>query len=433
MSRNAARIMTHQSLISILAASLRTRSVRPDDSAYYSIMMLDLDRFHEMNLALGRTAGDQLIEETALRLHRIMQSDGNLYRVGDDDFVMVALSKDGSSSEQLLLIQAIHEAFSLPFHIGQVECYMNVSVGVSLVHGRSEELEQAIQEASLALRTAKRLGKNRVCHYDDGLEEVSSERIAMETDLRKAIGSGQLVLHYQPRLELATGKVRCLEALVRWNHPTQGLIPPSEFIPLAEDAGLIAELGNWVLREACEQKKQWLAVGHINSQIAVNISPLQFQDADFADRVIATIEQSGLSPGFIELEITESSIMYDMQKTIEVLDKLCSKGLSISIDDFGIGYSSLSYLKHFPIQCLKIDRSFVKNISVDSSDLAITHAIINLGHSLNLQVVAEGVEEATQLEILKATTCTTIQGYLLSPPRSPLDIEQMFQEQILVS
>ncbi|MGO4275087.1 putative bifunctional diguanylate cyclase/phosphodiesterase, partial [Paenibacillus sp. TAF58] len=253
-----------------------------------------------------------------------------------------------------------------------------------------------------------------------------SNQIQMETELRNAILENQLILYYQPRLELSTGNIICLEALVRWNHPKLGLVAPNEFIPLAEESGLILQLGEWVLREACLQKARWLEAGILNYQIAVNISPCQFQDESFSDKAIQIIEQTGIDPSFLEFEITESSIMQNMDKTVAVLDKLCTKGISISIDDFGIGYSSLNYLKQFPIHCLKIDRSFVKNIHSNKDDWAITNAIIHLGHALEVQVVAEGVEEWSQLEILKETTCTTIQGYLLSPPVSAVEIEQTF-------
>ncbi len=433
MTRNDNRVTNYQEMVSILTSRLAEWLERSGQAWHYAIVMLDLDRFNELNLAMGRATGDLILEQAARRLYRLqtMSSDCVIRRTGDDDFVLLV----GTSGDKELhgLLAYIQELFVPAFRLEGLECIVNISMGICMLEQSEIDVERALLKAGLALREAKRRGKNRLCIYEPSVPSVSVENIIMESELRKAIFDNELILHYQPRLELATGRVRCLEALVRWNHPTRGLIPPSEFIPLAEETGLINELGNWVLRQACEQRKLWGSGSSINAQIAVNISPIQFQDHEFADRVIAIIEEAGLLPDFLELEITESSIMHDIDITIKVLEKLSDRGLSFSIDDFGIGYSSLSYLKHFPIQCLKIDRSFVKNISSDHNDRAITNAIINLGHSLNLQVVAEGVEEIQQLEILKATKCTTIQGFLLSPPKSPVDIEQMFNEQTLVS
>jgi diguanylate cyclase (GGDEF)-like protein len=433
MIRNDTRVTNHQEVVSILTSRLAELSKRSGQVWHYAIVMLDLDRFNELNLALGRATGDLILDQAARRLCRLqaLSPDSVIRRTGDDDFVLLV----GTSGDKELqgMLAYVQELFVPAFRLDHVECFVNISMGICLLEQAESDVEHALLKAGLALREAKRRGKNRLCIYDSSVPTVSIESIIMESELRKAIFNNELILHYQPRLELATGKVKCLEALVRWNHPTRGLIPPSDFIPLAEETGLINDLGNWVLRQACEQRKLWGSGGSINVQIAVNISPIQFRDQQFADRVIAIIEEAGLLPDFLELEITESSIMHDIDITIKVLEKLSDRGLSFSIDDFGIGYSSLSYLKHFPIQCLKIDRSFVKNISSDHNDRAITSAIIDLGHSLNLQVVAEGVEEIQQLEILKATKCTTIQGFLLSPPKSPVDIEQMFDEQTLVS
>jgi len=308
----------------------------------------------------------------------------------------------------------------------------SVSIGAALRRPGADDAERLIREATIALRHAKRRGANRWQIYDPGLPDVKAERLELEYELRQAIRTGQLELYYQPRLELASEKVICLEALVRWNHPTRGLIMPREFIPIAEESGLILELGDWVLRRACEQKRVWSESGILPVKISVNISPIQFRDPGFVGRVLRILRETGTHPSSLELEITESSVMEDVDRALEMMAELNVNSCSISIDDFGIGHSSLHRLKLLPVKCLKIDRSFVRNITSDSSDLAITRAIINLGHILNLQVVAEGVEDTVQLELLKKASCTTIQGYLLSPPVKAVDLEQLVREEKLV-
>ncbi|MCD1259913.1 bifunctional diguanylate cyclase/phosphodiesterase [Paenibacillus athensensis] len=402
----------------LTSAMLQLHKENP--TLHSTLLLLDLDRFRNINLFMGYSFGDQLLGLVAGRLTRGF-TDRVVVQTGDDEFLMLLFA--ANPLELAERVDQVKNVFAEPFAIAGQECFVNASIGVCDVFLQHDNIGQALRQADLALLSAKHMGKNKTIRYDASQEGPSFNRIHMETELRKAIFSDQLILYYQPRLELSSGNIICLEALVRWKHPIHGIIPPNDFIPLAEESGLILPLGEWVLRRACRQKKEWLDAGIIDYQIAVNISPSQFQQHDFADQIINIIEEAGVAPDCIELEITESSIMHNMENTIAILDKLCKKGVSISIDDFGIGYSSLNYLKHFPIHCLKIDRSFVKNIHSDQSDLAITHAIINLGHSLNLQVVAEGVEMQSQLEILKETKCHTIQGYLLSPPVSAPELE----------
>lgn len=393
-------------------------------STICSLLIFDVDRFHQVNYSLGYTCGDLLLVEIGNRLSQLCDIDF-IVRSGDDEYTILLY---GNTQEQLqAALQRVQHVFVPPFTYQDQECFLTASFGLSTLPITPQTISQAFSQAEQALRIAKRTGKNKLITYESSptLQRFTTQ-IHMETDLRRAISENQLLLYYQPRLELSTGNIICLEALVRWEHPVHGMIAPSDFIPLAEESGLILPLGEWVLREACLQKARWLAENKLDYQVAVNISPCQFQDETFADKAIHIIEQTGIDPSYLEFEITESSIMQNMDKTIAVLDKLCAKGISISIDDFGIGYSSLNYLKEFPIHCLKIDRSFVKNIQSNSNDWAITNAIIHLGHALNIQVVAEGVEEVGQLDILKETTCTTIQGYLLSPPISAYDIEQTF-------
>ncbi|MCY9668854.1 bifunctional diguanylate cyclase/phosphodiesterase [Paenibacillus alginolyticus] len=418
------RIHQRQQLQALLKQAIGSQHHAKDTALLRTLLILDIDRFRQVNFSLGYKSGDLLLEEVGNRL-RAIHGCGLVIQSGDDEFVLLI---HASTQDQLSqAIQSIQHVFATSFIVMGQECFITVSIGMSAVDITLTTIEQALHQADQALLAAKRTGKNKLVTYHSSHAQPFSNQIQMETELRKAILENQLILYYQPRLELSTGNIICLEALVRWNHPEIGLIAPNEFIPLAEESGLILQLGEWVLREACLQKARWLEADILNYQIAVNISPCQFQDESFSDKAIQIIEQTGIDPAFLEFEITESSIMQNMDTTVAVLDKLCNKGISISIDDFGIGYSSLNYLKHFPIHCLKIDRSFVKNIHSNKDDWAITNAIIHLGHALEVQVVAEGVEEWSQLEILKETTCTTIQGYLLSPPVSAIEIEQTFQ------
>ncbi|MDQ0878484.1 diguanylate cyclase (GGDEF)-like protein [Paenibacillus sp. V4I3] len=417
------RINQRQQIQALLKQAIRSQHYDKRTAPLYTLLILDIDRFRQVNFSLGYKSGDLLLEEVVKRLRTVHGCD-LVVQSGDDEFVLLIHATTHDQLSQI--IQSIQYVFVTSFIVMDQECFITASMGMSAVDISFATIEQALHQADQALLAAKRTGKNKLVTYNSSHAQRFSNQIQMETELRKAILENQLILYYQPRLELSTGNIICLEALVRWNHPNHGLIAPNEFIPLAEESGLILQLGEWVLREACLQKARWLEAGILNYQIAVNISPCQFQDESFSDKAIQIIEQTGIDPAFLEFEITESSIMQNMDMTVAVLDKLCNKGISISIDDFGIGYSSLNYLKQFPIHCLKIDRSFVKNIHSNKDDWAITNAIIHLGHALEVQVVAEGVEEWSQLEILKETTCTTIQGYLLSPPVSAIEIEQTF-------
>ncbi|OCT16729.1 hypothetical protein A8709_08690 [Paenibacillus pectinilyticus] len=405
------------------------KSFHASSSPLRPLLVFDVDRFRQVNFSLGYACGDFLLQEIGRRLQLLEDLDF-VARSGDNEYTL--LLRAHTQDELGATLHRVQQVFAVPFSWQGQECFLSASFGLSALSLTTETISQALSQAEQALLVAKQTGKNKLITYQPTptpTRHLFASQIQMETDLRKAIMENQLLLYYQPRLELSTGQIICLEALVRWNHPTYGMIAPADFIPLAEESGLILPLGEWVLREACLQKARWLAENKLDYQVAVNISPCQFQDEAFADKAIHIIEQTGINPAYLEFEITESSIMQNMEKTIAVLDKLCAKGISISIDDFGIGYSSLNYLKEFPIHCLKIDRSFVKNIQSNSNDWAITNAIIHLGHALNIQVVAEGVEEVGQLDILKETTCTTIQGYLLSPPISAAEIELTFHRE----
>lgn len=393
------------------------------------VMVIDIDRFQDINLACGRTAGDRLLAGVAERIAAVAGPDG-WCRTGDDEFMVVCRRCRGDLAARL---EAIRLALGEPYELGGSTICAAVSIGASLRRsGEACDADRLIHEASVALKHAKRMGGNRWHIYEPGMPCARKEQLELVYELRQAIRLNQLELYYQPRLDLATGKVICLEVLVRWNHPTRGLVMPREFIPVAEESGLILELGEWVLRRACEQKRAWSELGILPVRISVNVSPLQFRDAGFADRVLGILRETGMQPGLLELEITETSVMEDVDRALEMITALNMNGCTISIDDFGIGHSSLQRLKLFPVKCLKIDRSFVRNMAKDQHDLAITNAIIHLGRSLNLQVVAEGVEDVGQLELLRKACCTTIQGFLLSPPLKAGEIERLVREEKLV-
>jgi diguanylate cyclase (GGDEF)-like protein len=393
------------------------------------VIVIDIDRFQDINLAYGREAGDRLLDGMAGRIASIAGRDG-WHRTGDDEFMVFYRRRHGDLIE---LVESLRLSLGEPFELDGSPVCASVSIGAALRRpGEACDVDRLIHDASVALRQAKKTGRNRWRLYEPGMPYARKERLELEYELRQAIRRNQLELYYQPRLELATERVICLEALVRWNHPTRGLIMPQEFIPIAEESGLILELDEWVLRRACEQKRVWSEHGILPVRVSVNVSPLQFRDAGFADRVLEILRETGTDPRALELEITETSVMEDADRALEMITALSGCGCTISIDDFGIGHSSLNRLKLLPVKCLKIDRTFVRNMTIDKHDLAITNAIINLGLSLDLQVVAEGVEDVVQLELLKQASCTTIQGFLLSPPVRAVELERLVREEKLV-
>jgi EAL domain-containing protein (putative c-di-GMP-specific phosphodiesterase class I)/GGDEF domain-containing protein len=403
----------------------KERSASVEGDTHYAIIVVEFDRFREWSLAFGYTFQDELMAEIGGRLAERLHG-GEYAFIGEGEVALLTvLARPEELGET---VEQVRRWLIQPYFAAGGECYLNIHIGASILEPGSDEIESVMQEAAIAVLNARRQGKNVAILFDEKTIPVSPERFRLEAELNKAIRLEQLTVYYQPRLELATGKISGLEALVRWQHPERGIIPPVEFIPVAEECGLIMDIGNWVLRQACLQKKGWMEAGITDALISVNISPVQFQDPGFADQVIGIIQATGVEPQGIELEITESAVMRNVGQTTAALEKLCRFGVTFSIDDFGTGYSSLNYIKHFPIKCLKIDRSFVKNIITDRSDFAITQAIINLGHTLNLQIVAEGVEDQNQLDLLRETKCTTIQGYLLSPPVAAYEVERILGE-----
>ncbi|MBI2214345.1 MAG: EAL domain-containing protein [Acidobacteria bacterium] len=379
-----------------------------------AVLFLDLDRFKNVNDSLGHSAGDEMIREAALRLNRCMRHEDTVARFGGDEFILL-LRIVGRVEDAGRVAQKVLETVAQPYTIGGREIITTASVGIALYPVDGIDAETLVRNADSAMYRAKEAGRDVCRFYAPAMNANALEELELESDLRRALDRKQLALHYQPLIDVVKGKIYGLEALLRWEHPKLGLLTPDRFIPLAESTGLIVPIGNWVIREACRQIKEWHRMLGLDLVVAVNLSPRQFEQADLPGQVRAAFEAAGLRPRYLELEITESHAMADVAKSIRILRELKVLGVRLAIDDFGTGYSSLSYLKQFPVDTLKLDRSFVREITVPE-DGAIARGIIAMAHSLSLRVLAEGVETLGQLEFLKQNACDRLQGYLFSRP-----------------
>ncbi len=380
-----------------------------------AFLFLDLDRFKVVNDTLGHAVGDELLKEVAKRLRQCTRDADTVARIGGDEFTV--LVQDLKKVEDVTKVaEKIFSAFKEPFRIAGHELFVTASMGVSIYPNDGIDAETLFKNADIAMYRAKDEGRNNFQLYTPTMNIKAMERLKLENKLRRAVEKEEFELYYQPQVDLSTGRVIGMEALVRWNEPDQGVVSPGEFIPLAEDTGLIIPIGEWVLREACRQLKRWHDEGYEPVTVAVNISMRQFRQKDFVGTVASILEETGLDPGRLDLELTESMIMEDTGTTIGLLRKLKEMGIRLTIDDFGTGYSSLEYLKQMPIDMLKIAQTFVRDITVDQDDALIATAIIRIAHSLKIEVIAEGVETTEQLELLRALECDKIQGYCISRP-----------------
>jgi diguanylate cyclase (GGDEF)-like protein len=379
-----------------------------------AVLFLDLDRFKVINDSLGHSVGDLLIREVAVRLRSCLRVGDTVARLGGDEFTLLLPDVEDAMDTVRVANKAL-EIIRMPFDIDGRELFVTASMGISLYPGDGHDPETLVKNADAAMYRAKEQGRDTYQLYTPALNATALERLALESSLRKALAQDELLLHYQPILDVATRRVHGLEALLRWRHPELGLVSPGEFIPLAELTGLILPMGPWVLRTACAQTRAWQE-RQPGLRIAVNLSARQFQEPGLVSHVTAALEETGLEPRYLQLEITETNAMHHAQTAIQTLRELKALGVGLSIDDFGTGYSSLSYLKRFPIDTLKIDQSFIRDIGTDPDDAAIASAIIALAHTLKLSVVAEGVETPEQLSFLSRYGCDRTQGYLFSPP-----------------
>lgn len=384
------------------------------DGGMFALMVMNVDRLKTINDSLGHEAGDELLRELSQRLRAVLRRSDTLAHLAGDEFAVLACDIDGAQDAERI-VHKITESLSDPFITRKLECHASLSIGVSLFPNDGATFETLLRRADVAMRSAKEGALGGYRFYSPEMSSIADNRLALETELRRALELEQLELHYQPKVDISTGRVRSAEALIRWRHPTRGLVPPGVFIPLAEETGLIVPIGEWVLRRACRQLRAWIDAGMPPVRVAVNLSAKQFRQADLTAVVKSALTDSDLQPGYLELELTESAVMHDAEKSAETLQALSTMGVHISIDDFGTGYSSLSYLRRFPLDKLKIDRSFIRDLMMNADDVSIVRAIISLAHSLRLRVVAEGVETAEQLEFLRNLGCDQYQGFHYSP------------------
>ncbi|WP_272938365.1 putative bifunctional diguanylate cyclase/phosphodiesterase [Noviherbaspirillum denitrificans] len=382
-----------------------------------AVLVLDLHDLARINELLGQQVGDQLIMAIAQRWQSVIRAGDTLSRRVSDEFAVVFANCPGACAAGELAQRMLDE-LSRPFDLNGHEVGMRACIGISLFPEDGHTPEQLLKNADVALNHARECGTGSYQFYREGMNQASMERLLIESSLRLALQRNEFLLHYQPQIELASGCVVGMEALVRWQHPGMGLVSPARFIPIAEENGQIVDIGLWVLRQACMQTKLWSDRGHSGLRVAVNVSARQFSQSSFAADVKEVLAETGLPPNQLELELTESLIMHRTERVILVMHELRDLGVTFSIDDFGTGYSSLAHLKRFPIDKLKIDQSFTRDIGSDEGGTAITRAVIALGQSLRLQVVAEGVETPEQKAFLTEHGCHGMQGYLFSKPLS---------------
>jgi diguanylate cyclase len=387
-----------------------------------AVLFVDLDRFKTLNDSLGHFAGDNVLRKVADRLRGAVRVEDTVSRLGGDEFVIL-LKHLARPADAVEVARKIIEVLSNPMHLDEHELRIGSSIGISVYPEHGDSATRLIANADAAMYYVKKSGRSNFAFFTPEMSTFFPKRLALESELRAALEKGQLVLHYQPKVDMRSGNIVGMEALVRWQHPQRGMIAPSEFIPFAEETGLIVPLGRWVLQEACRQNRAWQELGIADPVVAVNISGVQFQQRDLVETVADALETSGLAARHLELEITESVVMQNAPEAIVMLEQLHRMGVGLSIDDFGTGYSSLNYLKRFPIDTLKIDQSFIRDISSDNDDAAIVRAIIALAHGMRLRVVAEGVETVGQLEFLRALGNDQYQGYLYSKPLPAAEME----------
>ncbi|GGX80454.1 sensor domain-containing protein [Vogesella alkaliphila] len=382
-----------------------------------ALMFIDLDRFKTINDTLGHDLGDQLLCDTAARLLACVRDVDTVARLGGDEFTII-LEQISKAEDAAGIASKIIEMFAAPFHLGHQETFVTPSIGITIFPSDSDNSSHLIKYADTAMYRAKEDGGNGYRFFTSEMNTLASDRLEMENGLRRALARGEFEVYYQPKLNLADGRIIGAEALLRWRHPQRGLVSPGEFIPILEETGLIEQVGSWVLQAVCQQIRLWQTTSALPPLvIAVNLSGRQLQRSNLATTIADILEETGVEPRFLELEVTESMLMHDPQCAVDVLMQIRNKGiLHIDVDDFGTGYSSLSYLKQFPIDCLKLDKSFVDGLPLDEDDIAISQAVIAMAHSLRLTVIAEGVEREEQLAFLRDNGCDIIQGYIISPP-----------------
>jgi diguanylate cyclase len=409
------RQATHDALTGIANRVLFVEDLQRavNEQQPFAVCVFDLDRFKIINDSLGHGAGDALLKFVSDRLLSITRATDTVARAGGDEFLLLLRDMRSVHEIECLLARGM-QALAQPYHLTGLELHVNPSIGIARFPKDGLLADELLARADEAMYFAKRCGRNTFRFFDSSVMGFSRERLEIEGELRSALAQGQLVLHYQPKIDIASSEMRSVEALIRWNHPTRGAVLPGEFIPIAEESGLILEIGDWVIREACRQAREWQRQGMPFLRVAVNVSPLQFRQANFVKKLSAALEEFSLDATFLEIELTEATLMSNAEGSVTLLNELSQLGVIVAVDDFGTGYSSMSYLQRFPIDKLKIDRSFITDVASNAGDASIVRAIISLAHGLRLKVIAEGVESEQQLGILRRMGCDQYQGFYRS-------------------
>jgi diguanylate cyclase (GGDEF)-like protein len=384
------------------------------DAQPFAVLMLDLDRFKLINDSFGHRSGDMVLNEVARRLQGLVRSIDTVARVGGDEFVLVVSPAARADAEEIG--RRANEILHTPIQLEGVDLRVSSSIGIAFYPTDGGSAESVLAHADAAMYCAKERGRNNCQCFSAGMKSVALERVSLESELHQALKLEQFELFYQPKVDTASGDIHSAEALIRWRHPQRGLIQPTQFIPLAEECGLIHQIGAWVLREACRQCAAWQRAGQLPLRVAVNVAASQFRRGDLLEVVRGALQEFQLDPRFLEIELTESAVMTNPEDSAAVLEQLSRMGVLVSVDDFGTGYSSMSYLRRFPIDKLKIDRSFIAELTTRAEDASIVQAIVSLAHGLRLKVVAEGVETLEQLKFLQSVGCDQYQGFHFSPP-----------------
>ena len=398
----------------------------------FAVAVLDLDRFKLINDSLGHRAGDELLCEVAARLKGATRTVDSIARLGGDEFVIVfdgPLLREQTLEMGARLLKVMEPSMRL---LG-IDVHVSPSIGIAFFPSDGASVDALLAHADAAMYYAKERGRNSVECYTESMGSVTQERVKLESELHEALRTGQFELHYQPKVDTASGRINSAEALIRWRHPERGLLPPAEFIPIADECGLLDAIGEWVLGEACRQGRVWQQRGPRALRIAVNLAPSQFRLMDLVGQIRRALDTSGLDPGLLEIELTETAVMSDAEESVHILEAISRMGVLVSVDDFGTGYSSMSYLRRFPIDKLKIDRCFVEQMTARAEDASIVGAIISLAHSLCLKVIAEGVETPEQLQLLTELGCDQYQGFYFSPALVPAKFEELVQEDPLLT
>jgi diguanylate cyclase (GGDEF)-like protein len=432
-NRQLRHLATHDALTGLanrvlLDDRLRQAIAHGDrDSRSFALLECDLDRFKNINDSLGHGAGDELLQEVARRLTAVVRSTDTVARVGGDEFVVIA-TPIGHSEDAALLAARVMDVLRAPVRIGAIDIHTSPSIGIAVYPDDGLCPKMLLARADAAMYAAKQHGRGVFRRYAPGMDVGTEYSVQLEGELHQAVKLGQFELCYQPKVDVRTGQVRSAEALIRWPHPTRGVISPGEFVPLAEDCGLLGTIGAWAMREACRQARAWQLAGLPPLRVSVKLSPSQFRDSALVEGIRRVLADTQLDPRHLEVELTESAVMSDPEKSIALLEQLSLMGVLVSVDDFGTVYSSMSYLRRLPIDKLKIDRVFIEEMLSRPEDASIVRAIISLGHNLHLKVVAEGVETRAQLDFLSSAGCDEYQGYLFSRPLQPQDFERLIRD-----